>query len=149
MNYSEMTVDELQEYADKNNIDLNGAKRKAAIIEAIETASSKSEDEVELIGNATEPDPTVEAVPEPEEAPTEDADTEPEEAPTEEVDQEPEEAPVSDAPKSMKIRALKGGLVVGGHILSEGGVYAVSESAYNVSAEEQKKVYGVVYYEKA
>lgn len=149
MNYSEMTVDELQEYADKNNIDLNGAKRKADIIKAIEAASSEGEDEVELVGKDNELDPTVEAVPEPEEAPTEEAGTEPEEAPTEEGVSEPEEATVSDAPKSMKIRALKGGLVVGGHILSEGGVYAVSESAYNVSAEEQKKVYGVVYYEKA
>ena len=107
MNYSEMTVDELQEYADNNNIDLDGAKRKAAIIRAIEAASSKGEDEVELVDKDNELDPTVEAVPEPEEASTEDATTEPEEAPTEEVDQEPEEAPVSDSPKSRKIRALK------------------------------------------
>lgn len=132
MNYNDMTVDELQEYADKNNIDLNGAKRKAAIIRAIEATVPADQADVELVDKDNEPDPVVEVVPEPETNP--------------ETEPEKEE---KDAPKPMKIRALRGGLSVGGNILKAGSVYPVSERVFNMSAEDQKKAYGVVYYEKA
>lgn len=127
MNYNDMTVDELQEYADKNNIDLNGAKRKATIIRAIEATVPADQADVELVDKDNEPDPVVEVVPEP----------------------ESEKEEEKDAPKPMKIRALRGGLSVGGNILKAGSVYPVSERVFNMSAEDQKKAYGVVYYEKA
>lgn len=125
MNYNDMTVEELQEFAEENHIDLGGAKRKQAIIRAIEATVPADPSDVELVDKDNEPDPVVEVVP------------------------EPEKVEEKDTPEPMKIRALRGGLSVGGNILKAGGVYPVSERVFNMSAEEQKKAYGVVYYEKA
>ena len=61
-----------------------------------------------------------------------------------------EEKPVTkvEEPKSFRVKIVgPGALFVGGSVCTAGAEVEVSEADYKLSAEDQKKIYGRVFYE--